>query len=374
MQERRWWLYCQDLEFAREKQWDMILNENKPNRQAEELAIMTYLGQHQRCEEAIVRLNLTDYKNGRDALCRARREFGASNTWESLANNHMAIHSTLEEIDKTIKNKNTVCIRLVGGIGDQLEASSLILGQINNSDTDAGLKLTIKACGSKNEIVNKFLQKSRANKIVENGINKRMEISYPLYRCWHEKKSKSKLIYEKLYDIEKREKKKEEQLKILACWRCKTCKENRLSSFSRSIPFQKVMDILGQIRHEIDSKKIRIIDITNYNKEEIAILRKNHPNICLEGENIKDIGYTAKLIAECHEVVSVDTSLVHIAATSNHKVHTLLPLNADERWNELMNTQSVYKSNVVIYKQIHFHDWKAPCRSLLRKITSDQSI
>ena len=44
--------------------------------QAKELAIMTYLGEYAECEKQIIKLDLSEYKQGRDALLRARRALG----------------------------------------------------------------------------------------------------------------------------------------------------------------------------------------------------------------------------------------------------------------------------------------------------------
>ena len=67
---------------------------------------------------------------------------------------------------------------------------------------------------------------------------------------------------------------------------------------------------------------------------------------------------------QCEHIVSVDTSLTHFAATSGRQVHLLLPLFPDERWVELLAVSGVYRDSVVPHRQIHFHDWDAPLRSV----------
>ena len=63
-------------------------------------------------------------------------------------------------------------------------------------------------------------------------------------------------------------------------------------------------------------------------------------------------------------IVSVDTSLTHLAATSGRQVHLLLPLFPDERWVELFEVPGVYKDWVIPHRQTCFNDWDAPLRSV----------
>ena len=75
-----------------------------------------------------------------------------------------------------------------------------------------------------------------------------------------------------------------------------------------------------------------------------------------------------EFIVQCEHIVSVDTSLTHLAATSGRQVHLLLPLFPDERWVELLAVPGVYKDSVVPHRQIYFHDWDAPLRSVVEAL------
>ena len=79
---------------------------------------------------------------------------------------------------------------------------------------------------------------------------------------------------------------------------------------------------------------------------------------------IKSLSDTYRLISECQSIVSVDTSLTHLAATSGRQVHLLVPLSPDERWFELLAGPGVSRDWVVPHRQTRFHDWDAPLRSV----------
>jgi hypothetical protein len=57
-----------------------------------------------------------------------------------------------------------------------------------------------------------------------------------------------------------------------------------------------------------------------------------HPALRRHGEALTDFGETAALMSQLDVVVSVDTSLVHLAGALARPVLVLLPLSADFRW------------------------------------------
>ena len=66
------------------------------------------------------------------------------------------------------------------------------------------------------------------------------------------------------------------------------------------------------------------------------------------------------------------TSLIHISATCNRKVNALLPQYADERWLELMQSEGVYKNNVIIHRQKTFNNWGSKSISTLNNIIQNR--
>ena len=112
---------------------------------------------------------------------------------------------------------------------------------------------------------------------------------------------------------------------------------------------------------------IRIIDISEYTKKEIEIIKRRYSFVELSREKIKSIKDTVEIIKTSKHIVSVDTSLIHISATCGRRVKALMPKYNDERWRELLNNKGVYKENVEIYQQQKYNRWK----EIIEKIKED---
>ena len=64
---------------------------------------------------------------------------------------------------------------------------------------------------------------------------------------------------------------------MLVCWRTKKDINNVLSSYTRSVEFRTIVEILENM-HKAESEQIKVIeDISEYNSEEINIIKKNFP-------------------------------------------------------------------------------------------------
>ena len=215
-----WWLYANDLELARKLQWECIDKETDLARKAKLISITTYLGDHIKCEDEIERLELDKYIDGRHALCRARRARNSKKTWAALIDENNTIENIIKLINQSISSGNAICILLVGGIGDQLEAASLILAHSNMRKNGRDPDIRMKANGQKNSIVEEHLKKSRAAHLVaSNSENFALEISMPMYLCWHEAVGKIDTAYEPLFYQEPQDYKKgdESHVFLMGC-------------------------------------------------------------------------------------------------------------------------------------------------------------
>lgn len=74
------------------------------------------------------------------------------------------------------------------------------------------------------------------------------------------------------------------------------------------------------------------------------------------GDRIEDFTDTAALCAQCDLVISVDTSVVHLAGAMGRPTWVLLPFAADWRWL-LGRDDSPWYPSVRLYRQGHIGDW-----------------
>ena len=93
----------------------------------------------------------------------------------------------------------------------------------------------------------------------------------------------------------------------------------------------------------------------NNSKEAQKIISK-FPNVTLVDKEISDFSQSALLLNSIDKVITVDTSLIHLAGTLNKKSLLLLPKIPDWRWGLKGNTSMWYPS-VRIARQQNLNDW-----------------
>jgi len=81
-----------------------------------------------------------------------------------------------------------------------------------------------------------------------------------------------------------------------------------------------------------------------------------HPEISFFGNEIRDFTDTAALCELMDLVISVDTSVAHLAATMQKMTWVLLPLCPDWRWL-LKREDSPWYPSIKIYRQEKMEDW-----------------
>lgn len=367
-----WWLYCNDLNLAISYQWKAAKAAKQGEERAKQISMLTYLGEHIDCEAEIIKQKIDSLTIGKQALCRARRGQQKSNTWASLSS-HGNLAAAVDRVEEAIRCGHAVCILLVGGIGDQLEAASLVMAHQRQRRIGRDPDLKIRAEGQNNKVVTEYLENSKCRDLLAGSADKfAVELSTPMYRYWVERTKYLPLMFESILEINK-EIKEEKTLNILVCWRCKKDPQNQFSSFSRSVPFADIIEWLNEWSGEIEEKAITINDISEYSDQECTILRKLFPKVNLMRKEIKNLRDTVQIIERSHEIITVDTSLGHLAATSEVKTNLLLPLYHDERWLELLRSEGVYMNNIKKHQQNIFNSWKEPLGHIsqyLRKRTN----
>ena len=80
---------------------------------------------------------------------------------------------------------------------------------------------------------------------------------------------------------------------------------------------------------------------------------------------VKDI---ANLIMEHSDIITIDTALAHICAAMGKKCILMLPKYYDERWEELINSESSYKRSCKIIKQREYGRWRIEIEDILKNL------
>lgn len=103
-------------------------------------------------------------------------------------------------------------------------------------------------------------------------------------------------------------------------------------------------------------------DVSN---ADAAVLR-SHGRVAVLGDELKDFADTAAIIAMLDLVVSVDTSVVHLAGALGRPVWVLLPFSADYRWM-IDREASPWYPSARLLRQPRIGDWD----SVLERVTRE---
>lgn len=119
---------------------------------------------------------------------------------------------------------------------------------------------------------------------------------------------------------------------------------------NRSIP---LADLLGLVSNQGQfvslQKEIRPVDQPLLNR---------HKHIVCFGEDLEDFMDTAGLIANMDLVISVDTSVAHLAGAMGKPVWILLPFNPDWRWM-LERSDCPWYPSARLFRQTNIGDWSS---------------
>jgi hypothetical protein len=78
---------------------------------------------------------------------------------------------------------------------------------------------------------------------------------------------------------------------------------------------------------------------------------------------LQDFDRTAAVVNELDLIISVDTSVAHLAGAMGKPVWVLLPLDADARWG-YKKTQNDWYSTMLMFRQFQKDDWATPIRQV----------
>jgi ADP-heptose:LPS heptosyltransferase len=113
------------------------------------------------------------------------------------------------------------------------------------------------------------------------------------------------------------------------------------------------------------------VDFVSLQKEvgddQAAILQ--HFNVIQLGQEFADFVDTAAVVAMLDIVVSVDTSVAHLAGAMGKATAVLIPFAPDWRWM-LHRTDSPWYPTMRLYRQSTIHDWSGPIARIRSELSA----
>jgi hypothetical protein len=118
--------------------------------------------------------------------------------------------------------------------------------------------------------------------------------------------------------------------------------------FNRSIPLQTFLTLLNSDAHWICLQK-------EISEHDVAILSQDRC-VSFFGDDLRDFSDTAALLDLMDFVITIDTSVAHLAGAMGKPVWILLPYSADWRWLLDRNDSPWYPS-AQLFRQRSLGDW-----------------
>lgn len=94
---------------------------------------------------------------------------------------------------------------------------------------------------------------------------------------------------------------------------------------------------------------------------------RGHPELSFPGPQIVDFADSAAIVENMDVIVSVDTSLAHLAGALGRPLHVLLPWSPEWRW-QLGRSDSPWYPQAVLHRQSDAGDWTDVVDSVVRTL------
>jgi hypothetical protein len=118
---------------------------------------------------------------------------------------------------------------------------------------------------------------------------------------------------------------------------------------NRSIPLARLSPILA-------TSDFQFVSLQRELRGEDADVLGAHPQVMHLGEKFQDFADTAAVLSLLDGIISVDTSVAHLAGTLRKPVWIFLPFAPDFRWM-LEREDSPWYPTARLFRQPRFGDW-----------------
>jgi hypothetical protein len=130
---------------------------------------------------------------------------------------------------------------------------------------------------------------------------------------------------------------------------------------NRSIALERLMLMF-------DAPNVEFVSLQKELREPDAILLDADPRIADFGRHFADFNDTAAAVATVDLVISVDTSVAHLAGALGKPVWILLPLCPDWRWL-LDRSDSPWYPTARLFRQPRIGDWESVIAQMARELS-----
>ena len=122
---------------------------------------------------------------------------------------------------------------------------------------------------------------------------------------------------------------------------------NHKDNHIRSIPLENMESLFQQANFFIIQKELSVMDM---------VILKKYPEIKFMGEEIVNFSDTAAIVENMDLIISIDTSLIHLAGALGKRAFLMLSWSSEWRWLLERNETPWYKS-IKIFRQKSAGDW-----------------
>ena len=351
-----WPLFADDLELARS--WLRPQLQGSVSLRTGHLAISLGLA-----EALLNGVQSGELQTDADALrqwhFRVARLNGDTNPYRHLLPDGLLDH-TQAAIGQSIATGVPLGVQLNGGIGDHLEALSLLLPW--SREKNCNLNLVMSA--ERQKLIKPLLapwdgvhcdmgrERSSGSNLI------------PVMALRAAVVSSAKTAHYRQWVMHKPTSQHSKQ-QLLCCWRAEAAGD-RMSAQSRSVPWALAREFYERLQH-LQPERF-IVDITNWRDWEACQLQRM-------GVKVLDPRKGALLdlaqLCQISRVVTIDTALVHLCAAAGLQAELLLCAIPDERWKELHRPEHHYGQLIRLWRSSQFGSWSAVLESLVISLATE---
>ena len=289
---------------------------------------------------------------------RTARLHGEINPYRHLLPEGM-LENTLAAVADKRDKKLPLDVQLNGGIGDHLEALSLLLPWARAQNQCLNIEMSAERKHQIEPLLHEWVQ-VKCKRISEQGTSSLPAMALRAAICGNTQ-TRTKYcpwLREKVTS-------QSENYNLLCCWRAEGAGD-KLSAHSRSVQWSLVQEFYKQVKSV--NPQISIIDITKWN--------------CWEARRMRSLGVetldprlgslqSLKKLCMVNRVITIDTALVHLCAAAGTSADLLLSAFPDERWNELHRPEHSYGKFIKMWRSTQFGSWSTILASVTERLIAE---